>query len=661
MPMVAGGTVNLSPRAVVFRRMHFLLCVLAMAGALLGQSIRVVNLSPYPFDGWVRTTIDESPPANAGAIDGALFVVGNPWGLDTKVLDLRVPTMAPGESRTFHLGAATPVPFHLAPPPADPSTWAGGPATLNGQPMAMIRAEPNGAGWDIGLRGRAGRMFVVDVALTWRPDEPWAPAEFTVTCCSPTVPDLTETVADLRVQFGDAVLSWADGGIGAQVLPAGLSFAHGQSMIRPGTFTWLRHVQSIEAWTSSRAASTLGVQAIGISRLLPAGVPAVPAGFNVRAWSAPKIAEGLRRLTTWEPGTVGATASSGVTGDQEDQVFVRAEPFQAGGAVAVLPTYLAALAMAKRPCHFVEQDGSWIQQARHPSLIFWSGRPHWHTGVSPDQLGRPRALLDSETHGWSGPDREHWLYNTVAAGARMAASWALQRELEAQAVVFLFGETTRPGLSTSGPDAARSVGWAGIIATHLWLNLHDRALAEAVRLRWHDRVNLVYLPAFRNVPGPVWDRRLNDARLGSGWWWMPWQQSIGAYGLWLGCKTMGPSSGIELAVAAAEACVANNWVRMPGESRYRGVGNQPWTHDGKLATDPYEPLPLAYFQAPDYWKDRPRWFETTWDVPAIAVVMERPDNEKAQAIWAQLQAEIGASTKKWWPPEIVPQAQPVGQ
>jgi hypothetical protein len=82
----------------------------------------------------------------------------------------------------------------------------------------------------------------------------------------------------------------------------------------------------------------------------------------------------------------------------------------------VLARYYAALGQLRRPCHHLEDQ---------------AGR---------DQLGKPRQPTLSETHGWLGPDREHWLQNTVAIALRITGGPALEWEMAAQARLFWWHE-----------------------------------------------------------------------------------------------------------------------------------------------------------------------------------------------------------------------------
>lgn len=289
--------------------------------------------------------------------------------------------------------------------------------------------------------------------------------------------------------------------------------------------------------------------------------------------------------------------------------------------------YFGALKTLARPCHHLLADGTIVDPTTaEPRLIYWDGVPHWHTGVSPNRLGKSEWPTIEQTHGWAGPDVEHWLLNTTAAASRLYDSRALQWELRHQAFLYFGQWTTTPGWSTTQPYAARAVGWEGIAAVHLWRGLEDRALAERVRTHWQKRANDVILPAWRDRD--IVDIRSNDPRLGPGDWWMPWQHAVGAYGLDLACAQIGPAEGRAVALRVARAVVDLAWVK---------VGDR-WQSRAQMPVVGESPADESF-----------NYFGCSL---AVAVVLRHePDNERARSIWAQLVAtpERGAS---WLAPGI---------
>ena len=509
-----------------------LLAMLACGQCARAQVVHVANYSGSTFDGWKRCTVDVMPPHEAGQVANGFsnkithFVLGRRIGVDVRVIDLRV-RLEPGEIRSIDLSAATPWGFTRGSLPLDPLAFFGQPS-IAGVPLSVANVQPDGAGWLVHLRARVGPMLHTDLWTTWYPDQPgWCAGELAVTASNPAVPDVTATVPDgflLRFGAADVLIpglqpeptnpQGARAG-GARLLPAGSVIGDGQARSWPIVLVWRQHLRTVDEWSSAGAAANLAICANGIARLYPDGNPQLAAGTAPLAWTIANWAGAIERLHTWDAGPIGVTARSPSAGAVEDQVFVGAECAGTPGLGAETVRYLVALGQSRRPCHHLEADGSLLDLARHPQLRFWDARPHWHTGVSPDQLGKSRGLTELETHGWWGPDVEHWLQNTVALAARLTGSPALQWQLAAQARVYLLQWTVAPGLSTSQCYAARAVGWEAINVVHLWRGLENRVLAAMVRERWLARLDAILLPQLGAAALDIWDTRIDDARLGT--------------------------------------------------------------------------------------------------------------------------------------------------
>ncbi|MCC7063407.1 MAG: hypothetical protein IT456_11420 [Planctomycetes bacterium] len=621
--------------------------LLALTLPCLAQVVHVANYSGSEFEGWKRATVDVLPPAKAGQAGDVRFVLGRRIGSDARAIDLHL-RLAPGEIRTIDLRKSEPCDFALAQLPANPLAFFGLPSIAD-VPFGIVGVQPDGAAWLAHLRARTGPMLCTDLWVTWYPDQPsWATAEAIVTASNPTVPDLVATVPDdFRLRFGTADVvvpglpielptEGARAG-GARLLPAGTVLGDGQARSFPLVFIWRQHLTSEREWSSAGAAASLSICANGIAKLWPDGNPqpiADPLGWTRTNWAG-----AIARLHTWDDGPLGVKKRSGDTGKQEDQVFVGGECCSGPASLgAETVRYLVALGQSRRPCHHLEASGALLDLARHPKLVIWSGRAHWHTEVSPDRLGKPRTLTEIESHGWSGPDREHWLCNNLAIAYRISSSPALQWQIEAQARLFLLQETVDPKLSTSDFSAERAIGWAGIVAVHLWRSLEDRTLAEQVAQRWRDRVVRVYIPKLGRKAQDVWYPR-NDARLTADTGWsplnfMPYQQAIGAYGLDYACRLLGPAEGRELALRGARAAM-RAWERQP-DGRWK-----PWSYWG-YSTDSTVPFieRAGAAHGPNVW---------VWFTPGIwTVLAHEPQNEQARAIWQQVVRE---TDPKWIPVE----------
>lgn len=609
--------------------------LLIASASLTAQTVRVANFGPDDFDGWKRCTVDVMPPHKAGELpDGTRYVIGRAIGADARVIDLRL-KLASGDVATLNLAKSREIDFAVTPLAADTL----GQPTLAGQPLALISARQDGAGHLLHYRGRSTAMLNADLWVVWYPDRPAVASGEIVVCASnPAVSDPTAVVPDkFTLQFGSTVLvPGAQGGGPCLLLPQGTVLGDGQARSFPITVLWMGWMTK-DQWGVAAAGAALSVSANGIERLYPDGNPA--SRMAPLAWTRQHRQGAIDRLHTWAAGPLGVAARSGDTGAQEDQVWPGGECMQGEASLgAETVRYLVALGQSRRPCHHLETDGELLRIDEHPQLVIWTGRPHYDRRVSPDQLGKSRKPTIDECHGWEGPDREHWLLNTLAIAHRLIGSPALEWQLQAQSRLFLFQETTDPRLSTSGWSAERAVGWAGIVAVHLARSLPP-AMAARIADRWRARVRLVYLPQLSTKPQGIWYPR-NDPRLtaDTGWQmsWMPYQQAVGAFGLGYACRHLGPVEGVEFAHEAA-LVVLDAW-----EEQTNGAF-KPWAYLGFAADSAAVPRVEgagAHYGA-GVW---------VWMVPAIATVAEYDHaNEKAAAIWRQVQTQ---ADPHWLPPGV---------
>jgi hypothetical protein len=613
--------------------------LLLLCCCLPAQVVHVANLTATTFDGWKRCTVDVMPAHEAGHVTApggnCDYVLGRRVGLDTRIVDLRV-HLNPWQVVAFDLSTATPWNFVRGPLPQDPEAQFGV-LTIGGDRLPILSVIPDGGAWLLHGRVRRGPMLCIDLWMWWWPDQPgWAQGEVVVTASNPSVSKmLTIVPADFRLAFGDALVLIPDLPCGSPLLPAGTTMADGQARSFPVVFAWQRLLSTPTSLASAWAVSQLAIVANGLRKLWPDGNPQMQPGQSALAWTNQHFAAARARLHGWDAGPLGVAASSGITGAQEDQVFVGAECMvmpEGLGAEAV--RYLVALGQSRRPCHHLEADGSQLSLTSHPNLVMWDWRPHWNTNVSPDRLGKTTNFSVQWSHGWSGADEEHLLLNTLGIAARLTGSPALQWQLSANARAFLYQKTVAPGLSTSRPGAARAVGWEGLAAVQLWTNLEDRSLAQRISDRWNERVTMVFMPQLTNKPGGIWDPR-EDARLsGTGWNknWMPYQQSVGAWGLDYASRILGPSQGRTLAFDAAHAVLARAFSASSGQ--WIGWGYVGYAGSGLVSL--VEGMGAHYGAG-----------IAIWNGLAIATVLaHEPGNQTAAQIWAQFSGGGG----RWVPP-----------
>lgn len=631
--------------------------------------VRLANYSNTPFSGWIRRTIDVLPPHPAGELRFGLFarraryVVGRRVGRSTWIVDLWLEQLDRDEEVSFDLHGFDAWQFGLPPAKPNPVAFFGGMPTVNGVQLQLREAKQDGAGMSLRFAARLPGLLHVEFWCLWRPDEPGlVHGEVVVCAANPASTNVVESTPDLRLSWGDALVHVPGAGWGTPIVPA-TWFADGAARGVPITLVWPRNFAG--EWLAMVAAVNRSTCGTGLQQLLPFGNPRLPVGFDGKAWTTGLYAESLRRLHTWEPAMLGPNMRSSDTGAQEDQVFVRGEVFDSRGLGAEEVAYFAALKLLARPCHHLLEDGS-IADPRTavPILRYWDGYAFGNPVVNPYGLfGKPRTPSLEESHGWSGPDVEHWLINTLAAAARYTGSHALQWELRNQAHVYFGQQTTNPGWSTSQPWASRAVGWEAIAAVRLFECLEDRSLAARVVAHWGSRWSDVIWPAYGE--NEIVDIRVDDSRLGPGAWWMPWQQSVAAYGLDLAGQWLAVPGARVCALRLAKAVLQHAWAKINGRWCTAPVAPVPsamaMTADNvsapidvsKARRFVHEETGVKVFPhaaavvaalAADITEWQPTLFDEAFNLfgmpLAIAVVLRHePDNETAREIWQQCVAD----------------------
>lgn len=510
------------------------------------MDLSIANYGTVAFDGWLRTTTDFW----LGADDAAPVVV---LLEDTKVLAVPGPEVGPGcrivDLRVSGLGRSTSwsgracATFGAAwQAPAIDENWIMriGEPEVGGKPMELRRCAREGAAVALHWQVQVQTMLWCDLWV-WGFDE--MPGilfgELAFTASQAGVPDTTVMVArECKLTYGNEVIT-------SKLYP-GMRIADGQVRAWP-----IRHVFPKLLHERDKNAAYLhsqnAVGAVALRSLYPEmGWPKFTA--PAMQYVNQHLLGCISALDDWSKPTLGVAKTSGDTGAQEDQLFPGGEAYRLPNGI--MPRYYAALSQGKRPVHHLESNGYYLAPSMHPRLVMWDSRAHYHTGVSPDQLGKVRALAKSETEGWWGPDEEHWLHGSIFASSRLTASPVLQKYLTHMAINWILQKTVDPKVSTSRPGAARAVGYEGYAAYQLWWGLRDRSLAEDVYRRWQARVTQVILPKLK-PKGDIWDIRKDDPRLGTGEWWMPWQQGLGAWGLYIGAELLRHEEAMEFAVAAA--------------------------------------------------------------------------------------------------------------
>lgn len=643
----------------------------------MSQIIRLANHAPTHFTGWKRTTIDFEPPFPAGQVGNATtgvglatYVVGRRIGLATHTIDVRC-SLAPGQRLEIDLAMATEIDFVLTPLPLNPAMHFGGPPSVGTVPAEIVWAEPDGASWFITMRAHNSGMIGSYVWLNYYPGQPWATGDALTVASNPAVTAMGETVlAEYNLRIGDAGIVWP-GRVGP-IIPGGTYLADGQGKASPFVAIWIRHVSAATDWASMAAAVSWGVGAVGVQSLLEGGAPLMPEGFSGREWAAKLWPEAVRRLTTWDPAVCGPPGISGSAGEQEDSLFhAGGEAMVADGVGAETIRLLSALKLyAERPCNHLEADGSWLDVDRHPTLLFWDGRAHWHAGVSPDRLGKPRNLLPEEAHDRWGPDVQHTYVRTLVAAARLTGSAACQQLMRNLCTVYLLQRTSNPAWSTSGYESAREWGCEGQFVLDMHRDLEDRGMAARVVARWRERVERILIPRMTGKDLMVVfanDPRVNPIGDGAQWW----QESFASYLIDHACEIVGPVAGREVAIRIARRVldVAWQWHDSDFDLADAPAPRQVFADPELQAIhEAHESEAIGDAVEEPHWRAQPQGpldgsandanpstdSFNAYGMPlcAATVLRHEPTNTKARAVWAQCLAAPGDKARRWLPPGV---------
>jgi len=607
--------------------------LLLLCCALPAQTVWIENATPSPYEGWVRCTVDRPLPGDAGAAvadDGDLvrWVGGREVCPGVRVVDLRVFVEA-GEVQRVDLAATATDEIWQARVPSDVVAALGRPA-VGGTQLAMQSIVPDGAGYLMHARGRVATMFVADLWAWWWPDQPYlAFGEVVVTCSNPTVPEVIGTVpANFRLTCGKAWVSVPT--VTDCLLPAGETLADGQCRAWPLVLVWPSLMRGPAHKAAVNAAREWGgLRAYGLTHAWPTGDAWL--WPDAASWGAAQLPGAIARLGGWDAGGVGPNAYSGDTGRQEDQCWIGGELARMPeGLAAAQVRYLVALGTLRRPCHYLEADGSLLDLDRHPRLVLWWGRPH-RSGQ--DQLGKGRDITSADAHRWAGPDTEHWLVGTLAVAARATGSPALQWEL---------GHHARLLCRTSQEYVGelRAVGWESLAAVRIYQALGDRAMAERVGADWRTLA----------------DRNMDGYRACGQWWWdaqvdatdsratgrrlttRTWQHGLCTYGLDAAGELFGRPDVRAFALEGAKAALANAW-------SVEGSRLVPWSLVG-VDAGVFGPL------VDGNGAQRAQALAAWMILSAATVLRHEPRHERALAIWRQELAGV-PELGKWLPPELL--------
>lgn len=281
-------------------------------------------------------------------------------------------------------------------------------------------------------------------------------------------------------------------------------------------------------------------------------------------------------------GPHGLQPMAGQTGDQNDFGICKLSPVAWSGIPSMLLEVEASvLQEACRPVHFFEADASPVDPSEHPDWIVWSGRTHWHAGVSKDRLGKPTPEPAINTHRWTGKDRQHWSSNYLAAYALLTGAHWARLELENEARLYLAGQTIDPRHTTSNAGAPRGAGRVALAAA--WNVCVSNN--EQLRMRMDERMDKVYWQQWlgrsldKEQVRPMGVRGPDGRQLrGKFVFWNPWQDAIAACGFAAQHRMTKNAHARELAEQLAINVVKHGWLL---DDRGNEVGEAIRWLDGK--------------------------------------------------------------------------------
>jgi hypothetical protein len=571
--------------------------------------IHISNDATHGWHGYLRAKVDTLPDRPSGNFDGGYWKLGNKSGLDTWFVDVFC-GLAPGERRTINLNETNPETWDLVPIIDDPHFLGGIAVTIAGVPMKRVSVEANGAGYDVHYRCRVGRMMNLDLHLFWYsdPNQPgWCGGELIPTASNPDVTDIVAPITeDLVLRFGDADVWMPGRPVNTPIRFAGDWFADGQNGAVAIALSWDRlgaNRDIVRAYIDQK------VQMRGIKNLHYNGNPALPAGFDGKAWTSGLLDEVTRVLTTWERSPLDPATDSSAPAAQGGQALVCAPAIADPSCIG--PLYLAALD-GSWPMFHLEASGKQLDWKAHQGLRMFFGRPNWK--ITTDFLGKTSSPDLYQSHSYKGPEDEHWFDFVLIGAARLKGTPATQWALRMHAIQFLYRYVVEP--PGNWLTATRGVGWMSFLAAELYRNLEDRELAEAVKTRWIAVYDQLIQPQMGTSAG--WWGWMRDDRIGPGIRAIPWQCSVLALGLrWAG-DALDYFPPIALSQEMALDVIDRAWVEKEGRWLCRDV----------ICLDGSDPGP--YLGAYQY-------FGMPYSVAAM--LYWNPAHATALAIWRQLVRE----------------------
>lgn len=220
----------------------------------------------------------------------------------------------------------------------------------------------------------------------------------------------------------------------------------------------------------------------------------------------------------------------GTTGDQFGFGFWKhLDVIEKGNGFALDHDRWAVGKEACRPIFWLDADGGWPKKSEHPRFKSWSEKPHWHTGVSPDQFRR----IGTVAHyvGWVGMDEEHMTCSYLKEDFFLRGSFLTLLLLRQKAFM----------LKTQGrwSGTGRALGRTGLTAWDCYQAtgdeelLHDmkNRLVPRIKKNWEDinGTKIADIPLNPTALDRPWATRIiyDDPHTGiPGAEWVVWEDAI---------------------------------------------------------------------------------------------------------------------------------------
>ena len=483
-------------------------------------TLRLKNYSDRKWRGWIRTTTDhwaDQPAPRALQYKDIAVVVGSPAGHNLRNIDIYC-ALQPGEGRDIE--------FSLMQPMADDIVEG----ILSGIDASVIADEDDV--YEVKIDGAAvvrSRQRIKNGVSHFVFGRTYPGFDAVLEVDGACVVH-NQTSKNVVFQDDSQSNGWS---VVGSTIPVGSSISladtqgFGYSCIK---FRIESLLQDEQVANNVYILANKLVHAHALNKLYPGhGVGWPVFRGDAALWVNTKAPVEKNAIKGFNRGNLGPLKDMAATGEQEDQLFLGGEGRFLPGAW--VPRYYAALGQWRYPCHTMTLIGQFPDPNVH-FCAYQLGHPEARFGgnTTLERTSWPKA---SETNGWiRGMDEEHWLINNLCVAARMSGSPSLQLQLKFHAISWLFTCTIRQGLTTTNrPGAARAFGYKAYVAWLLYHYLADRDLANRVLSQAKVWLPMIVEAQKRKTVNGWWDVR-TDPRLGEGRWAMPWQQVIGAYGVW---------------------------------------------------------------------------------------------------------------------------------